>query len=208
MTQWEREKSETQQGNHLWEQTLPTQAPNFPLWSIFLCLQAFFPLKTSIRNKNWSRGFVCLSVHFFTFPLMKNKLMNEQINKNVFPWLLVEHHVASALELSSWVWISGVCKGCLGDDTILLETHTLLGQTPQKVSPIHLSFSCATGTLSQAICTLNILAGSRRHPVPRPGAQMSSYMAGIKAALQVQLSWTNELQRPLCQVPRATFAAC
>lgn len=110
MTQWEREKSETQQGNHLWEQTLPTQAPDFPLWSIFLCLQAFFPLKTSIRNKNWSRGFVCLSVHFFTLPLMKNKLMNEQINKNVFPWLLVEHHVASALELGSWVWISGVCK--------------------------------------------------------------------------------------------------
>lgn len=34
----------------------------------------------------------------------------------------------------------------LGDDTILLESHTLLGQTPKKVSPIHLSFSYATST--------------------------------------------------------------
>lgn len=145
-----------------------------------------------------------MSVHFFVFPSMKNKLMNEQIHKNVFPWLLVGHHVASTLELSSWAWISGVCKGCLGDNTILLESHTLLGQTPQKLSPIHLSFSCATGTLSP-ICTLNILAGSRRHPVSGPGAQISSYTAEIKPASQVQLSWTNDLQRPFLPSAKGNF---
>lgn len=113
----------------------------------------------------------------------------------------------STFELCSWAWISGICKGCLGDDTILLESYTLLGQTPQKVSPIHLSFSCATDTLSQAICTLNILAGSRRHPVPRPGTPMSSYMAEIKPAFQIQLSWTNDLQRPSLPSAKRNFCS-
>lgn len=95
-----------------------------------------------------------------------------------------------------------------GDDTILLESHTLLGQTPKKVSPIHLSFSYAISTLSQASFTLIILAGSGRHPVLRPEAQLFSDMAEIKPALQVQLSWISDLRRPSLPGAKAISVAC
>lgn len=93
-----------------------------------------------------------------------------------------------------------------GDDTILLEPHTPLGQTQEGV-PIGLFFSYTIGILSQASCTLILLAASGRHPVLGPGAQLLSDMAEIKPVLQVPLAGSVTFRDLLCQVLRATSVA-